>query len=262
MIQLGLISRADMCFFGLLLSTGAALIGIYLVAVSGLGLIPLIIYGLIAGLFYTNGKGKFSFINLAPGIAEFLIATTYGVFMTMGAFYVQTGHYSLQAFLISLPVALFISNVLLINQFPDAESDAKSDKKTLVVRLGKRRAKNVLIATFVVGYTIIALLPVLGYAPYTLYYAFLSIPFAIQAIRYAHQNYDKNATDLIPSNAHTAINHLFSGLLLVFSLLLNTLSPMVPILYLIASLLLVFWVWNYIERHRKVMNDFRLAFRK
>jgi 1,4-dihydroxy-2-naphthoate octaprenyltransferase len=262
MIQLGLISRADMCFFGLMLSGMAALIGLYLVFVSGWGLIPLILYGIMAGLFYTSEKGKFSFINLAPGLAEFLIATTYGVFMTMGAFYVQTGYYSLQALLISLPVALFISNVLLINQFPDAESDAKSGKNTLVVRLGKRKAKNVLIASFIAGYAIIALLPLLAYAPFTLYFAFISIPFAAQAIRYAHRNYDRNAADIIPSNAHTAINHLFNGLLLVFAFLLTELNIVVPLVYMAASLLLIFWVWHYIERQRKVMSDFRLAFRK
>ncbi|HRP33710.1 MAG TPA: UbiA family prenyltransferase, partial [Agriterribacter sp.] len=94
MIQLGLISRADMGFFGMILSGIAAIIGFYLVAVSGWGLVPLILYGLLAGLFYTSEKGKFSFINMAPGLAEFLIATTYGVLMTMGAFYVQTGYFS------------------------------------------------------------------------------------------------------------------------------------------------------------------------
>jgi len=182
--------------------------------------------------------------------------------MTMGAYYVQTGHYSLEAFLISLPVALIINNVLIINQFPDLESDANSDKKTLVVRLGKKKAKNILIGSFIIGYAIIGLLPLIGYGPFTLYFSFLSIPFAVQAIRYAHQNYDKNAVDLIPSNAHTAINHLFYGLLLVFAFLLNSLTLVLPILYLVASLILVFWVWNYIERHRKVMNDFRLAFKK
>jgi 1,4-dihydroxy-2-naphthoate octaprenyltransferase len=261
-IQLGLVSRSDMGFFGMVLCAVAFLIGIYLVLASGWGLIPLIFYGLISGLFYTSEKGKFSFINLAPGLAEFLIATTFGVMMTMGAFYVQTGYYSLQALLISLPVAIFVSNVLLINQFQDAESDAKSGKKTLVVRLGKRKAKNILIGCFIAAYSIIALLPVLGFAPYAFYFSFLSIPFAVQAIRYAQKNYDKNSADLIPSNAHTAIAHLFTGLLLVFAFLLNGLGFIVPALYLIASLLLVFWVWNYIERQRKTMNNFRLAIGK
>src|SRR5690625_2138649 len=122
MIQLGLIARADMGFFGLLLSFLAMIIGLFLIFVSGYGILPFIIYGIIAGYFYTNDQGKFSFINLAPGIAEVIVATTYGVFMTMGTYYVLTGSYSLQSFLVSLPVALFISNVLLINQFPDSES--------------------------------------------------------------------------------------------------------------------------------------------
>ena len=261
-IQLGLISRADMCFFGITLSSIATIIGVYLIFVSGYGILPLIAYGLIAGIFYTAGKGKLSFINMAPGVAEFLIATTYGVLMTMGAYYVQTGYFTLESFLMSLPVALFVSNVLLINQFPDAESDANTDKKTLVVRIGKRKAKNFLIICFIVGYVLIALLPIAGYAPYSIYFAFLSIPFAFQAIRYAQQNYDKNAADIIPSNAHTAINHLFNGLLLVFAFLLNSLTLLFPLLFLAASLILVFWVWNYIERHRRVMNEFRLAFKK
>jgi 1,4-dihydroxy-2-naphthoate octaprenyltransferase len=262
MIQLGLVSRSDMGFFGFVLCIVSFLIGAYLVAVTGWGLVPLIFYGLFAGLFYTGEKGKFSFINLAPGIAEFLIATTFGVMMTMGAFYVQTGFYSLQAFLISLPVAIFISNVLLINQFQDAASDMKSDKNTLVVRLGKRKAKNILIGCFIVAYAIIAILPLLGYAPYTFYVAFLSVPFAVQAIRYAQRNYDKNSADLVPSNAHTAITHLFTGLLLVFAFLLTGLGFVFPSLYMVASLLLVFWVWHYIERQRKTMTNFRMAIGK
>lgn len=261
-IQLGLISRADMGFFGMILCLLSAIIGLYLIAVSGWGLVPLIFYGLIAGLFYTSEKGRFSFINLAPGLAEFLIATTFGVLMTVGAFYVQTGYFSLQAFLISLPVAIFISNVLLINQFQDAESDAKSGKNTLVVRIGKLKAKNFLIACFIAGYLIIALLPLLGFAPYAFYLAFLSLPFAWKAIRYAQQNYNKTATDLISSNAHTAINHLFAGLLLVFAFLLNGLGIVPLSLYFIASLLFVFWVWHYIERRRKTMNSFRLTMKK
>lgn len=259
MIQLGLISRGDMGFVGLALSCIALLIGIFLITVSGWGLVPLVLYGIMAGLFYTNESGKFSFINLAPGIAEFLIATTFGVMMTIGTFYVQTGYFSLQALLASLPVAIFISNVLLINQFQDANSDVKADKNTLVVRLGKRKAKNVLIANFIIAYAIIAVLPILDLAPHTLYVAFLSIPFAVQAIRYAHKNYDKTPGDLVPSNAHTAITHLFTGLLVVLAYLLNGLNFIYPLLYFAASLIFIFWVWNYIERQRKTMTNFRVS---
>lgn len=261
-IQLGLISRSDMGFFGILTSAIAALIGVYLVFVCGWGLIPLILYGLFAGVYYTGAKGKFSFINMAPGIAEIMIATTFGILMTMGAFYVQTGYFSLQIFLISLPVAILITNVLLINQFQDADSDKKSEKNTLVVRLGKSKSKDVLIGFFLASYLLIALLPILGFAPYTLYFAFLSIPFAMQAIFYIRRNYNKTSVDLISGNAHTAIAHLFTGLLLVFAFLLNGPGFILPALYLAASVLLVAWVWNYIERKRKAMDSFRLAIKK
>lgn len=261
-IQLGLISRADMGFFGFLISGIAALIGIYLTVASGWGLLPLIGYGMLAGLFYTNEKGRFSFINMAPGVAEFLIATTYGVLMTLGAFYVQTGYFNFQILLLSLPVALLITNVLLINQFPDAASDAKSGKNTLVVRVGKRRAKDILIASFVLAYAIIAALPLLGFAPYALYFAFLSLPFAVMAIRYTQRNYEKTAVDLISGNAHTAIAHLFAGLLLVFAFLLNGGDYLLPGLYFAGAVGLVVWVWNYIERKRKAMDQFRMAMKR
>ncbi len=262
MIQLGLISRSDMGFFGILLTAIAAMIGIYLLVESGWGLLPLILFGLIAGLFYTGEKGKFSFINMAPGLAEFFIATTYGVLMTMGAFYVQTGYFSMQIFLISLPVAILVTNVLVINQFQDAASDLKSQKNTLVVRLGKRKAKNLLIGFFIAAYLIVALLPVLGFAPYSVYFTFLSVPFAVQAIRYTHSNYNKTAVDLISGNAHTAIAHLFAGLLLVFAFLWNDTGYVLPITYFVASVFLVIWVWNYIERKRKAMDNFRIAVKK
>jgi len=261
-IQLGLISRADVGFYGILLSCMAALIGIYLLFQSGWGLLPLIAYGLLAGLFYTNEKGRFSFINMAPGIAEFLIATTYGVLMTVGAFYVQTGYFSLQIFLLSLPVALLVTNVLLINQFPDAESDAKTNKNTLVVRLGKRKAKNILIASFILAYLLIGLLPLLGYAPFALYFAFLSLPFAVMAMRYTQRNYNKTAIDMISGNAHTAIAHLFAGLLLVFAFLLKKGDYLFPLVYLAVSVGLVIWVWNYIESKRRAMDQFRVAMRQ
>ncbi|HRP88956.1 MAG TPA: UbiA family prenyltransferase [Edaphocola sp.] len=262
MIQLGLISKGDMGFMGIVLSIFALMIGIYLTVVSGWGLLPLVGYGLLAGVFYTSEKGKFSFINMAPGVAEFLIATTFGVMMTIGTFYVQSGFYSLQILFISLPIALLIANVLIVNQFQDATSDSDTEKNTLVVRIGKKATKNVLIASFILAYAIIAALPIMGYAPYTLYVAFLSLPFVVQAIRYAQLNYDKTAVDLIPSNAHTAIAHLFTGLLLVFAFLLNGFGYIIPAVFFIAAVLLVVWVWNYIEHQRKSMNNFRLAMKQ
>ena len=74
--------------------------------------------------------------------------------------------------------------------------------------------------------------------------------------------FDKTPGDLVPGNAHTAIAHLFTGLLLVLAFLLNGFGFIYPALYFIASLLFVFWVWNYIEHQRKAMTNFRIAIGK
>ena len=97
-----------------------------------------------------------------------------------------------------------------------------------------------------------------------LYFAFLSLPFAIQAMRYTQKNYDKTSIDLISGNAHTAIAHLFSGLLLVFAYLLQNQnqSLALPLVYLAGAFILVAWVWTYIERKKKDMDQFRLAMKK
>ncbi|PRO66915.1 prenyltransferase [Alkalicoccus urumqiensis] len=262
MIQLGLISKADMGFFGIVLTAAAAALGLYLTVQAGAGLLPLIAFGLMAGFFYTNREGRFSFINAFPGLAELLIAGTYGIGITLGAFYIQTGYYSWEAAFLSLPVALLVTNVLLINQFQDAESDKEQDKQTLVVRLGRKQAKNVLVLLFAASAVLTAAAPFLGDIPLTVFLAFLSLPFLIQAVRYAQQYYDASSTDLIPGNAHTAIHHLLTGLLLSIALLMPVMAIWWTGLMLVGAGLFVFWIWRYIERQRRVMNTFKQAFSK
>lgn len=263
-IQMGLIRPGDLGFMGIVLSLTAFLIGVYLVTISGLSLLLLVLYGLIAGVFYTGGTGKFSFIRMGTGIAEFLVATTYGVLIVMGTYFVQAGQFDWHAFLVSIPVSLLITNVLVINQFQDAEADGKVGKLTLVVRVGKKKAVGVLTTLFLIAYLTTLILPLFGLAPFSLYLVLLSVPFTWNAIRYAWNNYDKGATDLIPSNAFTAIAHLTLGLLMTLGYLyagLGTDGVVYLVIYAAIFAGFVFWVWNYIERQRRVMESVKAAFK-
>ena len=47
---------------------------------------------------------------------------------------------------LSLPLALATGAFLWINEFPDARADAAAGKRTLVVRLGRRRAANAFLS--------------------------------------------------------------------------------------------------------------------
>jgi 1,4-dihydroxy-2-naphthoate octaprenyltransferase len=260
-IQLGLITRAEVGFVGLFLSLAALAIGISLVFIKGVELLPLIAYGLLAGLFYTSAKGKFSFINLGVGIAEIIIATTYGVFMTMGAYFVQAGHFSIEAFLVSLVVSILVMNVLVINQFQDRESDEKSGKKTLAVRIGKRNTMIFLTVMFSISMLIPAVLLAFELVPTSILFSYLAVPFIFQAARFGFKFYDQDAVDLIPSNANTAISHLLVGLLLSFAYIIELDVLWLSISSFVVIAGFVFWVWAYIERQRKVMTQFKLSFK-
>lgn len=264
-IQLGLIKPGDLGFAGIVLSLLALIIGVYLVWVSGWQLLLVVLYGLIAGIFYTGGYGRFSFIRMGTGIAEFLIATAYGLLMVVGTYFVQTGTFDWRVATVSLPVGLLITNVLVINQFQDQEADQKVGKLTLVVRVGKKRTVQVFTLFNVIAYLTVLVLPLAGWAPYSLYLAFLSIPFTWNAIRYATDNYDKSGTDLVPANAFTAISHLTLGLLMTLGYLYAGLGSGGFVYLGVYSVLfigLVVWVWNYIERQRRVMSSLKIAFQK
>ena len=71
------------------------------------------------------------------GIGEIIIGFAYGWLTIASAFYLMSGKIIPLIFWVSLPVALSIFNVILINEFPDYPADKKCGKKTLVVRAGK-----------------------------------------------------------------------------------------------------------------------------
>jgi 1,4-dihydroxy-2-naphthoate octaprenyltransferase len=97
--------------------------------------IPLGAFGLVCGYFYTARPAQWSY----RGIGEILIGICYGWLTVNAAYYLQTGHFSLTATLVSMPIAISIFLVILINEFPDYSSDKISGKRNLVVRFGREK---------------------------------------------------------------------------------------------------------------------------
>jgi 1,4-dihydroxy-2-naphthoate octaprenyltransferase len=56
-------------------------------------------------------------------------------------FYVQAGWVSLDAVLAAVAVGSLTTNILLVNNYRDADADARAGKRTLVVRCGRRFAE-------------------------------------------------------------------------------------------------------------------------
>jgi len=64
----------------------------------------------------------------------------YGWLTIATAYYLQTQHFNPTVNWISIPVALSIFNVILINEFPDYSADIQAGKRNIVVRLGKEKS--------------------------------------------------------------------------------------------------------------------------
>jgi len=101
----------------------------WLVAVFGLA-------GVVLGYGYAAPPLRLGY----RGLGEIIIGLNFGVLPVVGAYYVQTGSYSLPVLLASLPIAFAIVLVLWVNEIPDIEPDLVAGKRTLVNLMGRRAA--------------------------------------------------------------------------------------------------------------------------
>jgi len=136
-LQAGLIPRHRPLIVVYVSVVGAIIIGLLLQFYYKTGPYTLLLgaFGLFCGYFYTAKPIRWSY----RGVGETLIAICYGWLTVNAAYYLQTGSFHPVATLVSIPLAISIFLVILINEFPDYSSDTISGKRTLVVRFGKER---------------------------------------------------------------------------------------------------------------------------
>ena len=118
--------------------------------------------GIFFGFFYSGKPFQWSY----RGIGEILIGFCYGWLPIATGFYLFTGFFSGQVFLLSIPVGLSIFNVILINEFPDEEADRAIRKRNLVVRFGRERMSDLYLGlSILIGLSFIKVLLVVGQTP-------------------------------------------------------------------------------------------------
>jgi len=136
-LQTGAINRKSVIIASYAALAVAAVLGlsIYFIFKTGPFTIPLGVFGALCGYFYTSKPFQLSY----RGIGEVIIGICYGWLTVNTGYYLQTGRFDLTASLISIPIAISIFLVILINEFPDYAADKAMGKKNLVVRFGKEK---------------------------------------------------------------------------------------------------------------------------
>jgi 1,4-dihydroxy-2-naphthoate octaprenyltransferase len=191
--------------FGIICFLLSIPIGIYFVISKGWLLLPLLVIGAICVLLYTSHITKLCWPEWAPGLGL-------GALPVLGAYFVQSGRYTLPAIIASFPSFILVHNLLFLNEFPDVEADRKGGRKTLPIVLGKAKASKLYTALTILVYLWIICGVVVKFMPLFALIALLTLPFGIKAIIGA-LNYEEE-DKLIPALGSNVIVVLLTQLLL------------------------------------------------
>ncbi len=140
MIQTGEVSLTDTRDLVLALLLFLIPAGMWLAVQTGGGLVVLGLAGLMLGWAYSAPP----LALMTRGLGEVTVGVAW-LLVVVGADYVQRGAFFFMPWAVGLSYGLLISNILVINGFPDAPADAQVGKRTWVVRLGPRWAAAVYV---------------------------------------------------------------------------------------------------------------------
>ncbi|WP_433623185.1 1,4-dihydroxy-2-naphthoate polyprenyltransferase [Halomicrococcus sp. NG-SE-24] len=141
----------------------AVVVGVYLVAVGGLPILVVGLASVASGVAYAGGPYPLG----SHGLGDLFVFVFFGVVAVMGTFYVQAasfvagvpigipdGTVTWTAFLASLPVAAVSTNILVVNNVRDIETDREAGKKTLAVLIGRQASRAEFVALLALSYLV------------------------------------------------------------------------------------------------------------
>ena len=136
-VAAGLVAPATMRRAMWLVFAFAFFTGLTLVAWGGWWLVAIGVASVLSGIAYTGGPYPLGY----HGLGDVFVFVFFGLVAVGATFYVQAGSVNAGVVLAAVAVGALATNILLVNNYRDAATDAKAGKRTLVVRFGKRFAR-------------------------------------------------------------------------------------------------------------------------
>lgn len=118
----------------------------------------------IVGLAIIGGIITLSYAKLSSnGLSELAVGTAFGPLLFEGVYFVMTGRFSIEVFILSIAVVVFTIGLLYVHNLLDFDGDMCAHKKTLCCRIGnKNKALNLLILLYGLGYVMCFVLCFIG----------------------------------------------------------------------------------------------------
>jgi 1,4-dihydroxy-2-naphthoate octaprenyltransferase len=136
-VAAGLVSPGAMRRATASVFAAAFVIGLGLIHWGGPWMLAVGVASILCGVAYTGGPWPLGY----HGLGDLFVFIFFGLVAVTTTYFVQAGRISGYALLAAVPIGLLASNILLVNNYRDAETDAAANKRTLVVRFGRRYAQ-------------------------------------------------------------------------------------------------------------------------
>jgi 1,4-dihydroxy-2-naphthoate octaprenyltransferase len=189
-------------------------IGIYFLTIVGSRLMPLGLLGLFLIVFYTRWLTGNPWLSLiAPGLG-------FGPSMVMGTNFVLTGGCSWTALAASLVPFFLVSDLLLLNQFPDIEADKSVGRKHFPIFAGVKISSLIYGVFLLLAYASIILGVHLEYLPTSSLLGLVTIGVAIPTFMGVYR-YGNNAERLAPYMTMNVLINLVTPVLVATGLLIG-----------------------------------------
>jgi 1,4-dihydroxy-2-naphthoate polyprenyltransferase len=177
-IQNGVLTLAQTRIFGFVLMACVAAAGLWLMARSA----PQLMYVGLAGLFIGWAYSAPPFKLNSRGLGEVCVAAGF-LAITIGTDFVQRKGFAAAPFIMGLPYALLVTNLLYINQFPDRTADTAAGKLHWVARLEVQHARWGYALIVALAYAWLLASVLFGWLPLLALLAFFALPLSVQAAR-------------------------------------------------------------------------------
>ena len=153
--------------------------GLYLIATTGWELLVAGVLSILAGVLYTGGPRPYGY----AGLGEVFVFLFFGVVAVTGSYFAQTEELRWEALALSVPVGLLATGILVVNNVRDLETDRRAGKRTLAVKLGRRAARRLYVATVALAFAVPPLVWLAGGLSAWVLLTLVALPLAVPLVR-------------------------------------------------------------------------------
>jgi 1,4-dihydroxy-2-naphthoate octaprenyltransferase len=125
----------------------AAAAGLALAAMVSWWLVLIGLAAFLALLGYSGGPRPYA----SAGLGEVFVFVFFGLAATLGSSYVQHRHLPATAWVAAVATGVLAVAILVVNNLRDVPTDAVAGKRTLAVRLGEARTRQLFVAAIALG---------------------------------------------------------------------------------------------------------------